>query len=405
MLSVTPYIYNTAEWFRTAVREMWRALREALTDQGQLMFLVIVPLFYPLLYSFIYTGEVVREVPVAVVDQSYTAASREFLRRLDATADVEIVARVADLAEAKSLVRSRDVYGVVVVPEPFASDIARGEQTHVEAYVDMSGMLYYKAILASCTNVSLTMNAEIKVARAGGMTRRQEEVTVQPIAYEEVSLFNPQGGFASFLIPAVLILVLQQTLLLGITMGLGTRRDRLPAGRVSLSAPSVVFTAARLVGRASAYFLLYLPVSVYVLGVVPKWFSLPQIGGVGDIAALTVPLLLATIFLAFTLGVAVRQRETGLLLIVFTSVPLLFLSGISWPGSAVAEGWKALGYLFPSTFGINGFVRVNTMGASLPDVSHECRMLWLQTAVYFVTALAATYVVGRKNAISAKKAL
>lgn len=89
----------------------------------------------------------------------------------------------------------------------------------------MSGMLYYKAILTASTEASLTMNKSIKIQRAGNTTDRQDEITTAPIEYEAVSLFNPQNGFASFLIPAVLMLIIQQTLLLGIGLSAGTARE------------------------------------------------------------------------------------------------------------------------------------------------------------------------------------
>ena len=66
-------------------------LRSMIKDEGVLIFFFLVPLAYPLLYTFIYTGETVRDVPVVVVDDSHTARSREYIRHIDATADVEIM--------------------------------------------------------------------------------------------------------------------------------------------------------------------------------------------------------------------------------------------------------------------------------------------------------------------------
>ena len=210
-------------------------LRTIFSDAGVLIFFILVPLGYPLLYTFIYNKETIREVPVAVVDNSRTKISREYLRRLDATADVQIVSHCADMAEARDLVREREAYGVVEIPADFSKALNRGKQTSVSIFVDMSGLLYYKAILTSNTNVSLSMNADIKAQRAGATTAQQEAVSVQPIAYEEVSLFNPTNGFASFLIPAVLILLIQQTLILGVGMAAGTARE---AGRLGRLLPA-----------------------------------------------------------------------------------------------------------------------------------------------------------------------
>lgn len=363
-------------------------LRNMVKDQGVLIFCFLVPLGYPLLYAFIYTNEVVREVPVAVVDDCRSAQSREYVRHLDASPDVKVVSRCADMAEAKRLIKHRDAYGAVYIPRDFSERLARSEQAHVSAYADMSGMLYYKAVLTANTNVSLALNARIKVERSGSTTAEQAAVAEHPIAYEEVSLYNPQNGFATFLIPAVLILILQQTLLLGVGMAAGTAREH---NRFRLLTPIERHHTGllRIVwGKSQAYLLVYIPISLYVLGVVPRIFSLNQIGNPWDMALFVVPYLLACIFFAMTVSAFVRHREMVILIIVFTSVPLLFLSGLSWPGSAVPAVWKAVGYIFPSTFGINGFVAINNMGASLADVRGDWEMLWVQAAIYGFTTCA-----------------
>lgn len=346
-------------------------LRNIFRDSGVLIFFILVPLAYPLLYSFIYTNEVVREVPVAVVDADRSATSRDYLRRTDATADIRIAAYCANMEEARELLKHREVYGIIYIPSDFTSRLSRGEQSYVSLFSDMSGMLYYKAVLTSNTNVSLDMNARIKVARAGNTTQEQDKVTEHPIAYEEVSLYNPQNGFAAFLIPAVLMLILQQTLLLGVGISAGTAREHnafrnlLPVSRHYTGLLRIVL------GKSWAYLLVYIPISVYVLGVVPRLFRLNQIGAPHDIALFALPYLLACIFFAMTVSVLVRHRETCIMLIVFSSIPLLFLSGVSWPGSALPAFWKGFSYFFPSTFGVNGFLKINNMGGELTSVRTE----------------------------------
>ena len=203
----------------------WQELKAVVKDQGVLIFFILVPLGYPLLYTFIYTNETVREVPAAVVDNNRSSLSREYLRLVDAGADLEIVSHCSDMEEAKTLLKSGKVYGIIYIPESFSRDITKGVQTHVTIYCDMSGMLYYKAMLTANTNASLMMNKQIKIERSGNTTIRQDEVSTSPIAYEDISIFNPQNGFASFLIPAVLILIIQQTLLLGVGLSAGTARE------------------------------------------------------------------------------------------------------------------------------------------------------------------------------------
>lgn len=385
-----------------------REFRNTFKDQGVLIFFVLVPLLYPLLYAFIYTNEVVREVPVVVVDNSRSSLSRDYLRMVNATPDVKIISYCSDMEEAKQIMKDGAAYGTIYIPGNFSGDIARGIQTQVSIYCDMSGLLYYKSLLLANTAVSLEMNKDIKISRAGNTTEREDELTAHPIKYEDIALFNPQNGFASFLIPAVLMLIIQQTLLLGVGLSAGTARennrfkDLVPINRHYNGTLRIVL------GKGLSYFMIYTLVSTYMLCVVPRIFNLSQIAQPLDLMLFMLPYLASCIFFAMTASIAIRNRETCMLIFVFTSVPLLFISGISWPGTAIPEFWKYFSYLFPSTFGINGFVRINSMGATLSEVEPEYQALWLQTGVYFLTTCMVyrwQILQSRKHAIEHYKAV
>ena len=84
-----------------------KEMRSTFTDEGVLIFCILVPLGYPLLYSWIYNNEVVRDVPVAVVDLSHSAISREFIRDFDAGSDTKTAYFCTSLDDAKTSYRLR----------------------------------------------------------------------------------------------------------------------------------------------------------------------------------------------------------------------------------------------------------------------------------------------------------
>ena len=378
-------------WYILMLRIAAMVTGSTLKDSGLLLFFVIVPTLYPLLYAYLYTGEVVHEVPVVVVDECHDSQSREFLRKSDATPDLRIVSYCNDLNEAKELIHSHKAYGMIHIPREYSKDLADGRQATVNLYCDMSGLLYYKALLGGCTHVSLSMNENIKMVRLSGLSEREKEVNVMPVQYEYVAMFNPQSGFCTFLLPAILILILQQTLVLGISLQAGTERENRMRGYDIVghfnANPMIV-----LGGKTISYIFFYTLVSVYCLCIVPHIFNLIQLWHARDLIPFMIPYLLACIFFAITISFFVKERESCFLLFVFASVPILFMSGISWPSSNVPAFWKCFSYLFPSTFGINGYVRLTNTGATLLDVKHEYICLWLQAAFYFMTALV-TYII------------
>ena len=368
---------------------IWKdELKNVFKDSGVMIFFFLVPFIYPLLYAFIYNNEVVHNAKMVVVDQSDSYLSREYIRKVDATADVKVVAVCSDMEEAKRMMDAKEAYGILYFPSEFSKNIHKGKQATVSLYCDMSALLFYKAFLLATTEVSLEIGKELQAQNNLSSTIEQEKITINPIPYESVALFNSQNGFASFLVPAILILVIQQTLILGIGMLGGTAREKnrfhslVPVSRHFNGTLRIVF------GKSLTYILLYVVVCIWALGVVPKLFSLPLVGEPWTVMLFVLPYLFASIFLSMTLSGFMTSRESPMLVFVFTSVILLFISGVSWPKEAIPPFWKAVGYLFPSTPGIQGFIRINTAGASLNEVAHEYHTLWIQAGIYFITACA-----------------
>ena len=373
---------------------IWRMEMDIiLHDSGVFIFCIIVPLTYPLLYAYIYTTELMREVPITVIDDSRSTLSREFVRKLDATQWVKVVGLSRDIPDARQKVKEQQTYGFLTIPSDFSDNLMKGKQSFIGLYADMSGMLYYKGMLLGATDVSLEMNENIKISQAGKMTDREDKITAYPVKNREVSLFNPQQGFAAFLLPAVLILIIQQTLFLGIGMAGGTAAEQGRYRRLVPTSRHGRGTYHIICGRALAYFMVYAVVSAYMLCVVPSLFSLVQIGQWMDLLLFVLPYLLASIFFSLALSVLMHNREISILVFVFTSLPLLFISGVSWPGASIPAFWKGVSWLFPSTFAINGFIRINNMGATISQVAVEWRALWLQALAYFVLAYVSCRVI------------
>lgn len=366
---------------------IWKEeLKNVFKDSGVMIFFFLVPFVYPLLYAFIYNNEVVHDAKMVVVDQSDSYLSREFIRKVDATSDVKVVSVCTDMDAAKKMLDEKNAYGILYFPSEFSQDLHKGEQTTVSLYCDMSCLLFYKAFLLAATEVSLDMGKDLQSQNHPASTEKLQNITVNPIPYESVAIFNSQNGFASFLVPAILILVIQQTLILGICMLGGTAREKnrfhslVPVSRHFNGTLRIVF------GKSLTYIVLYVVVCLWILAVVPRLFSLPQVGEPWTVLLFILPYLFACIFFSMTMSGFMTSRESPMLIFVFTSVVLLFISGVSWPKDAIPAFWQIVGAIFPSTPGIQGFIRINTSGATLSEVAFEYKLLWIQAGIYFITA-------------------
>ena len=369
---------------------IWRKeMTQIVKDEGVLIFFIIVPLVYPLLYSWIYNNETVRDVPVVVVDQSHTALSRKFVHMCDASPDVRVAYYAQDLDEARSLVSRQLVKGVYLIPSDFESNVYRMQQGIVSVYCDMSLMLTYKAIFQTAQLVSIELGNELKKKALGSYTAREEAIATRPLDYADVPIFSPSGGYGSFVLPAVLILILQQTLVLGIGLSAGTARDENPyRNLIPIGDSRYEDTLPIVLGKFMCYLMVYAVMGTWLVVVVPRLFNFPHLATWQSLLNIMTPLTLACIFFGMVMSCMVKYRENVMLLMVFVSVPLLFLTGVSWPQSNIPGFLQGVSWLFPSTFGARAYVRLNSMGATMSDVSMEYYILWIQAGAYFLLACA-----------------
>jgi len=100
----------------------------------------------------------------------------------------------------------------------------------------------------------------------------------------------------------------------------------------------------------------------------------------------------------------VRQKISPMLCFVFFSLVLFFVTGMVWPQESMPRFWYHFSYLFPSTPGVQGYVKLSSMGAPLSEVRTEYMALWFQAAFYFVTATLVlsiqTFVRRRQNILT-----
>lgn len=357
-------------------------------DSGVMLIFLGAAFLYPVLYNLIYLNDTLHNMPIAVVDESNTPQSRSLIRRVDATPDLKVAKTFTNLEEAKDPFYKGQIHGVLVIPADFSSKINKKQQAKISTYSDMSSFLYYRTMAMGVNFAMLDMNDDIKIERLNSMGKvgREAEIIATPFNYNDEILYNEGMGYSSFLIPAVLVLVIHQTLFFGVGMITGTAHEEDSLYKlIPPNSGRSVFHVV--VGKALCYFSWFLVVAVYVLGFIPKLFNLPHIGNPMDVVTLIVPYLLASTFFIMTLSNFIRNRETGFVIFLFTSLIFLFMSGVSWPRSSMGPFWVSISYLFPSTFGINGYVKINTMAATIQQVNQEYIGLWIQAGFYFITTM------------------
>lgn len=381
---------NIQQWFDTLFRVWRREFYLVFTDIGVMIFFLGLPTLYPVVYTLIYNPEIVDEIAVAVVDNSRSAASRELVRMTDASQSMRVAGYAADLNEARRWMNEHKIYGVMVIPADYGQQLGRGQQAVVPFYADVSLLLRYRAILSTLTDMQIALGAQIRAQKLDDAGLLGEAIMgggdSTPLNGESIILGDPTSGFASFVIPGILVLILQQSLILGITMlAAGGRERRMRNGGLdplAIDAP----VGIKMMGKALCYIVIYVPLTLYALHIVPLMFDLPHIGHLWEYLVFIFPLLLASVFMGMALSAFVTERESSMAVVVFTSVVFLFLSGLLWPRFAMSGFWRAIGDCVPATWGVEGFIRLNSNGSTLAEQNHCYTMLWILAIVYFVIA-------------------
>ncbi len=382
--------------FRSVVRNEFRTI---FTDGGVMLVLIFALLIYATVYSLAYGSQVLRDVPIGVVDQSRTQASRTLIETFNAGPNTYVAYEPSDMEEARELFYDRKIYGVVYIPADYEKNLLGGLQANVAIYCDASYFLMYRQVFQELVTTIGQTGAMVEFQRliAKGANIPQAQAVTQPVIYQSHNLFNPYLGYGTFVMPAIIIVIIQQTMLIGIGMIGGTWREHglyrklRPAGRGRMSTLPIVM------GRATVYAAIYAVTCAYVLGVHYRLFHFPMNGSAGAVAVIMALYVAACIAMGIAVSTLFRYRENSLLLLLWTSIPVLMLSGVSFPKEGMPEWLFNLGKLLPSSHGVNGFIRIQTMGASLGEVFAEVKWLVILTIVYGGLACIGTHQAIRRE--------
>ena len=380
-------------WFIQVLRVCGRELLLVFRDEGVVIFFLVLNAVYPVFYALIYNPEVVRDEAVVVVDDNRTAMSRDLIRRMDATQEVAIMRYAANMQEAQEAMHSKACYGILYVPRDFSQSVTRGDQGHVSLYCDMSVMMRYKAMFTALTNVTQAMGNERLTAIVEPVLNTSGSV----IENHQVPVGNPAMGIASAVLLFILPLVLQQSMILGIAMlhGGSVERRRRNGGHDPMAIEAS--PGATIIGKMMCHQIVFVIPVIYVLHYVPLMFGFPQYGNFLHIICLAIPFVIAVSFMGQTLSAVVNERESVFLLFVFSSVIFVFLTGVSWPRYLMSRVWWLVGDCVPATWMSNGYVLMQSNGATLYQVQHQYWMLWLQLPVMFILAYVVERFINRRR--------
>ncbi|SDI23793.1 MULTISPECIES: ABC transporter permease [Bradyrhizobium] len=357
--------------------------RRVLETRSAFSVLFLAPLVYGIYYPQPYLNQILRKLPIAVVDNDLSDLSRRMVETLDASGALSVAVRARTLAEARTEIDRGKAFAAVEIPAGTERDVLKGITAHIPVYADATYLFIFRSTASGVATAVGALTSELvsRGARSDGSLVKAKLASQSPADVLLQPIFNPVGGYASYVVPAAFVLILQQTLLIGAAMLTGT----------ALASGSGAF--AGVLGRGVAHLTLYLPALALYLVVLPRIYGFSTLGHLPQIFALATVFLLATSFMGQAIGAWFTRPENATLLLLATSLPQFFTAGFAWPREAIPEAATALGRLFPADSAIDGLVRINQLGASIWEVAHDWLGLWCLALGYFALAVISAFAV------------
>jgi ABC-2 type transport system permease protein len=363
--------------------------RRVLAIPGAFILLVLAPLVYGIYYPQPYLTQILRHIPIAVVDNDLSDLSRSIVETLDASGAVRVAVRAETLAAARAAVDRGEAFAVVGIPPGTQRDVLKGTTAHIPIYADATYLFIFRTMASGIATAINTLSSELASggARTEGSLVKASLAAASPADVLLQPIFNPVGGYASYIVPAAFVLILQQMLLIGASMLTVVALAQSPGGAF-----------ASVLGRGIAHLTIFLPALAFYFIVLPRFYGFSALGQPLQLLALASVFVLATSFMGQAAGAWFTHPETPTLIFLGTSLPQLFLTGFSWPREAIPAPVLTVGYIFPSDFAIDGLVRIDQLGATLWEVAHDWRGLWVLAIVYFALAVMSAFFRKRRQA-------
>ncbi|MEF1202343.1 ABC transporter permease [Vibrio owensii] len=352
-------------------------LRSVMTNPVVVLTVFGGVVFYSFLYPLPYAQQTPREQPIAIVNLDGSQTSLKLERMVDATPQVKVVTRLHTIADAKQAFLNREITGFLVIPEHFYKDLMLGSSPTLAYAADASYFLVYGTVVEGLATAGGTLGAQVKVSKMviDGVPLSMASHDYSAIKLNMKPTFNPTMGYIEYVVPAVFVLILQQTLIMAVGLQTGTQRH----GRGYWSQ---VPTGALLLARTLVFVAIYYLLSAYYFGFSFERLNVNHVANAGELLTLLLPFLLGCCGLGLWLGYLLPRRELVTLVVLVSSMPLIFLAGFIWPVESIPTPLLWFADLSPSTWAIKGFLALNQMGATWQQVAKHWTALWVLTVIW-----------------------
>lgn len=371
-------------------KSIWNLFRREVgmisRDRNLTSILLIAPLFYALFYGSMYLNKTEKDVPVIVVDLDHSITSQKFTRMMDAHQLISVEKIVGDFGYAKKEILTNNAQAIIYIPDRFEADLKTGKGTDIKIFLNTTRFLNSNDINKAVNEVTATLGAgvRLKYYRAQGYSFDQAKEMVEPLRLDMRPLFNFTESYGDFMIPAILLLIIHQTLLIGLSESIAKEREQNTLNDLYEISGRSVLTS--LVGKSIFYTLMYSSYALLFFGAFFSLFKINIIGNLFALAFVTLLMIFAVIAMSIFISSFFKRKIIALQFITLSSYPIFLISGYSWPMLAMPQALKLIAWLIPFTPYSNMMVKITQMDASWNNLQSALLHLGILGIIYFLAA-------------------
>lgn len=374
------------DFFSNIGRVFLRELKLIASDHSLTLTLLLAPLIYAFFYGSIYQYKVEEQVMLGVVDEDNTDLSRTFVEQVGKLQITKLV-RAANMQDAEKSMYYGDTQGYLFLPKGMEKNLLGLKQADVVLVVNGARFLPSSELAMGITNIGMAVGAGVRL-KYNQMQGNNNEIAMRetmPVNFDYRPLYNTRSSYGGFLLPGLLALILQQTLLIGLAESVALDRQRRHLGQVIGLAGNSLSTA--LWGKSLFYFLLFCGYAAFFMTVNYRTLDIPFRGQPLDVAIAFILFIVTLIPMGFMLGTLFKGQLLTAQLMVFSTYPFFLLSGLAWPYDSLPRGMQLISSLLPTTPFLKIYIAIVQSGASLADNMGSVVHLMLLWAFYVSLAL------------------
>lgn len=348
-----------------------------IADKSILLTCIMAPIFYAFFVGSIYKEKDVANIPIAIVDQDHSSLSRRVGQLIDSNEKIQVKGSYSNLNDAMFLFNSLDIQGILIIPDDFEKNTLNLEGSTVELVLNNTKFLTSNDINKGVQQVMLTVAGGVRLSYLISMKVPPElaKQQAQPIMPVVKSIFNATNNYGDYLLPILLVLIIQQTLIIGFGQSVLhelTHYKTLSDQRINFFEFMKIFSA-----KGLYYFVLYASLFFLFYKVIFPYYHLDFKGSEVLHFLLSSFYILAVMIFTIFLGTFFKTIIGWTEIMAFSTYPLFLVSGYSWPIEAMPKVLQVFANLLPSTPYFTLFNKLATQGATLAHIKSEVVHLML----------------------------